>query len=133
MAKCVLINSRGLRLLNTFAQCSKKLFYLCYLNPFAESFDIALTAPTWRISLDACQYQQDITRLRDEKNRGKAIHVQIARAKREGRPKDYIEDLEKKAFEAEAASPEDIYDTFNVLVRRKPKENNFKAVLDTIR
>ncbi|KAM3183594.1 hypothetical protein ACTXT7_010031 [Hymenolepis weldensis] len=103
------------------------------LVPGKESFDIAVTAPTWRISLDACQYQQDITRLRDEKNRGKAIHIQIARAKREGRPKDYIEDLEKKAFEAEAASPEDIYDTFNVLVRRKPKENNFKAVLDTIR
>jgi intron-binding protein aquarius len=28
---------------------------------------------------------------------------------------------------------EDVYDTFNILVRRKPKENNFKAVLETIR
>ncbi|KRY72483.1 Intron-binding protein aquarius, partial [Trichinella pseudospiralis] len=28
---------------------------------------------------------------------------------------------------------EDVYQTFNVFVRRKPKENNFKAVLDTIR
>lgn len=28
---------------------------------------------------------------------------------------------------------EDIYDTFNILMRRKPKENNFKAVLETIR
>lgn len=27
----------------------------------------------------------------------------------------------------------DIYDSFNILVRRKPKENNFKAVLETIR
>ncbi|KAJ3152646.1 hypothetical protein HDU89_001339 [Geranomyces variabilis] len=27
----------------------------------------------------------------------------------------------------------DVYSTFNVLVRRKPQENNFKAVLDTIR
>ncbi|KAM7539686.1 hypothetical protein Aperf_G00000036903 [Anoplocephala perfoliata] len=98
-----------------------------------EPFDAAATAPTWRISLDACQYQRDITRLRDEKNRGKVIRAKIGRAKREGRPKEYIEELEKKAFEAEAASPEDIYDTFNVLVRRKPKENNFKAVLDTIR
>ena len=25
------------------------------------------------------------------------------------------------------------YETFNVLMRRKPKENNFKAVLETIR
>ena len=28
---------------------------------------------------------------------------------------------------------QDIYETFNVFVRRKPKENNFKAVLETIR
>ncbi|TPX64939.1 hypothetical protein SpCBS45565_g05517 [Spizellomyces sp. 'palustris'] len=28
---------------------------------------------------------------------------------------------------------EDVYPTFNVLMRRKPQENNFKAVLDTIR
>ena len=28
---------------------------------------------------------------------------------------------------------EDIYSTFNVLVRRKPKENNFKAILESIR
>lgn len=28
---------------------------------------------------------------------------------------------------------EDVYETFNVLLRRKPKENNFKAVLETIR
>lgn len=28
---------------------------------------------------------------------------------------------------------EDVYETFNVLMRRKPKENNFKAVLATIR
>lgn len=28
---------------------------------------------------------------------------------------------------------EDVYGTFNLIVRRKPKENNFKAVLETIR
>ncbi|XP_074091147.1 RNA helicase aquarius isoform X2 [Macrotis lagotis] len=28
---------------------------------------------------------------------------------------------------------EDVYDTFNIIMRRKPKENNFKAVLETIR
>jgi intron-binding protein aquarius len=32
-----------------------------------------------------------------------------------------------------ANGDEDIYDTFNILIRRKPKENNFKAVLETIR
>ncbi|XP_065833502.1 RNA helicase aquarius-like [Oscarella lobularis] len=28
---------------------------------------------------------------------------------------------------------EDVYETFNILMRRKPKENNFKAILETIR
>lgn len=28
---------------------------------------------------------------------------------------------------------EDVYESFNVIMRRKPKENNFKAVLETIR
>ncbi|XP_076342913.1 LOW QUALITY PROTEIN: RNA helicase aquarius [Tachypleus tridentatus] len=28
---------------------------------------------------------------------------------------------------------EDIYENFNIIIRRKPKENNFKAVLETIR
>ena len=28
---------------------------------------------------------------------------------------------------------QDVYDSFNVIMRRKPKENNFKAVLETIR
>jgi len=28
---------------------------------------------------------------------------------------------------------QDIYETFNIVLRRKPKENNFKAVLETIR
>ncbi|XP_046849502.1 RNA helicase aquarius-like isoform X2 [Xenia sp. Carnegie-2017] len=28
---------------------------------------------------------------------------------------------------------EDVYETFNIVIRRKPKENNFKAVLETIR
>lgn len=28
---------------------------------------------------------------------------------------------------------EDVYESFNIIMRRKPKENNFKAVLETIR
>ena len=32
-----------------------------------------------------------------------------------------------------ASGGADMYETFNVLLRRKPKENNFKAVLETIR
>lgn len=28
---------------------------------------------------------------------------------------------------------QDVYETFNIMMRRKPKENNFKAVLETIR
>ena len=105
----------------------------CLLQILIDDFDAMTTSPTWRVSLDACQYQEDINHLRNERNRGKAIRAEIARAKREGRSTEAIDLLEKKAIEAESTLPVDIYDTFNVLVRRKPKENNFKAVLDTIR
>ena len=40
----------------------------------------------------------------------------------------YQQDMERVA-----AGGEDVYEGFNVLMRRKPKENNFKAVLETIR
>uniref|UniRef100_A0A8D9DRA3 RNA helicase aquarius n=1 Tax=Cacopsylla melanoneura TaxID=428564 RepID=A0A8D9DRA3_9HEMI len=40
----------------------------------------------------------------------------------------YKEDLDNVS-----KGKEDVYETFNVLMRRKPKENNFKAVLETIR
>ncbi|KAL5015941.1 hypothetical protein ScPMuIL_005530 [Solemya velum] len=50
---------------------------------------------TFRVWLDANQYQQDMTRV--------------------------------------VAGDEDVYETFNVIMRRKPKENNFKAVLETMR
>ncbi|CAG0881256.1 unnamed protein product [Darwinula stevensoni] len=36
-------------------------------------------------------------------------------------------------MERAASGNEDVYETFNILMRRKPKENNFKAVLETIR
>jgi intron-binding protein aquarius len=43
-------------------------------------------------------------------------------------PNQYHQDMERAS-----AGGEDTYDTFNILMRRKPKENNFKAVLETIR
>ncbi|XP_065057639.1 RNA helicase aquarius-like [Rhopilema esculentum] len=36
-------------------------------------------------------------------------------------------------LERTAKGMEDVYESFNVFMRRKPKENNFKAVLETIR
>ena len=36
-------------------------------------------------------------------------------------------------MEAATSGGDDVYETFNILMRRKPKENNFKAVLETIR
>ncbi|KAL7062085.1 hypothetical protein AAHC03_0438 [Spirometra sp. Aus1] len=101
--------------------------------PARNEFDAATTSPTWRVALDACQYQADIDRLRRQRSRGKQIRAEIARAKREGRSGEAIDALEKAAAEADSVPLEDVYDTFNVIVRRKPKENNFKAVLDTIR
>ncbi|CAI9740320.1 Hypothetical predicted protein [Octopus vulgaris] len=43
-------------------------------------------------------------------------------------PNQYQQDMAKTL-----KGGEDVYETFNVIMRRKPKENNFKAVLETIR
>ncbi|XP_071832631.1 RNA helicase aquarius-like [Apostichopus japonicus] len=44
-------------------------------------------------------------------------------------PNQYQLDMNRTAED----STEDVYQSFNVVMRRKPKENNFKAVLETIR
>ncbi|XP_030854514.1 RNA helicase aquarius isoform X2 [Strongylocentrotus purpuratus] len=41
----------------------------------------------------------------------------------------YQKDMAKTA----SSGTEDVYESFNIMMRRKPKENNFKAVLETIR
>ena len=41
--------------------------------------------------------------------------------------------LDNDKLMASKPGTEDIYNTFNVFVRRRPKENNFKAILDCIR
>ncbi|CAB4411822.1 unnamed protein product [Rhizophagus irregularis] len=48
----------------------------------------------------------------------------------DGKPIDeYKMDMDKYS----SVRDEDVYETFNILMRRKPKENNFKSVLETIR
>ncbi|KAI9496193.1 P-loop containing nucleoside triphosphate hydrolase protein [Zychaea mexicana] len=44
-------------------------------------------------------------------------------------PNQYKQDMER----VHRHKGEDVHETFNILVRRKPQENNFKAVLETIR
>eukprot|EP00061_Rhincodon_typus_P019061 g48504.t1 len=44
-------------------------------------------------------------------------------------PNQYQQDM---SFSVQSGA-EDVYETFNIIMRRKPKENNFKAVLETIR
>ncbi|XP_054758837.2 RNA helicase aquarius-like [Lytechinus pictus] len=44
-------------------------------------------------------------------------------------PNQYQKDMAKTA----SSGSEDAYESFNIMMRRKPKENNFKAVLETIR
>ncbi|KAJ1923298.1 hypothetical protein IWQ60_005960 [Tieghemiomyces parasiticus] len=61
---------------------------------------------TYRVLLDPHQYAQDLA---DYQARDRDHHHHPGRA------------------------AEDVYETFNVLLRRKPEENNFKAVLETIR
>ena len=43
-------------------------------------------------------------------------------------PNQYQQDMTQTMY-----GKEDVYETFNIIMRRKPKENNFKAVLETIR
>ena len=45
----------------------------------------------------------------------------------------YQMDLSTGNISKTSSAPEEIYDSFNILVRRKPQANNFKAVLETIR
>ncbi|KAF6775202.1 hypothetical protein AHF37_05714 [Paragonimus kellicotti] len=106
---------------------------LGFLPKKGEKPNLVDTLPTWRVRLDPVQYQLDAERLKAEQTRSEVLRAKVARAKREGRPAEEISALELQAAEAEQSKPEDLYDTFNVLVRRKPKENNFKAVLETIR
>merc|ERR1719264_1725687 len=54
----------------------------------------------------------------------------------EGRTFRVLLDTNQYHMDMESTSihkTDDVYDTFNILMRRKPKENNFKAVLETIR
>lgn len=44
-------------------------------------------------------------------------------------PNQYQQDITANLEEG----ADDVYESFNVILRRKPKENNFKAVLETIR
>ncbi|CAL8086533.1 unnamed protein product [Calicophoron daubneyi] len=106
---------------------------LGFLPTKGERPSLVETLPTWRVHLDPAQYQMDTERLKAEQTRGDIIRAKVTRAKREGRSAEEIAALEAQAAEADQANPEDLYDTFNVLIRRKPKENNFKAVLETIR
>lgn len=98
-----------------------------------EKPNLVDTLPTWRVRLDPVQYQTDLDHLKTEQMRAEVLRSKVIRAKREGRTTEEIQALQAQVDEAEQVSPEDLYDTFNVLIRRKPKENNFKAVLETIR
>ncbi|RKP09855.1 P-loop containing nucleoside triphosphate hydrolase protein [Thamnocephalis sphaerospora] len=56
----------------------------------------------------------------ETRSRGRTIRVLLD-------PNRYYEDVER------AARGEDVNETFNILLRRNAKENNFKAVLETVR
>ncbi|KAH8859390.1 RNA helicase aquarius [Schistosoma japonicum] len=106
---------------------------LGFLPLKGEKPNLVDTLPTWRVRLDPVQYQTDVDHLKAEQMRAEVLRSKVIRAKREGRTAEEIQVLQAQVDEAEQVSPEDLYDTFNVLIRRKPKENNFKAVLETIR
>eukprot|EP01126_Amoeba_proteus_P051320 TRINITY_DN6121_c0_g5_i6.p1 TRINITY_DN6121_c0_g5~~TRINITY_DN6121_c0_g5_i6.p1 ORF type:complete len:1552 (+),score=385.61 TRINITY_DN6121_c0_g5_i6:358-5013(+) len=65
---------------------------------------------TLRVWLDAAQYQIDL----DRKQKKKHLNAPVEEENKEG-------------------DGEDVYSCLNLLIRRRAKENNFKAVLETIR
>ncbi|KAJ1972819.1 hypothetical protein H4R35_004465 [Dimargaris xerosporica] len=66
---------------------------------------------TYRVLLDTNQYAQDMAQFSDHPpSQGMAVDASTV-----------------------SSDHDDVYETFNVLVRRKPEENNFKAVLETMR
>ncbi|VEL41031.1 unnamed protein product [Protopolystoma xenopodis] len=79
------------------------------------------SAPTWRVRLDPCQYQADLERSRHWQSEAKRARQLADRARREGRPPEEVADWQGKAAAADARAKgpeaEDVYDTFNVLVR----------------
>ena len=60
----------------------------------------------------------------DQSLRGKGRKIELSLA-----PAQYHVDAQAMAEGGGA----DVYSSFNVLLRRKPKENNFKAILECIR
>lgn len=58
----------------------------------------------------------------DERKGGRVGHKRRLRLRLD--PAQYYDDIKNSV---------ECYEQFNLLIRRKPKENNFKAVLDTIR
>ncbi|XP_047133675.2 RNA helicase aquarius isoform X1 [Hydra vulgaris] len=92
--------------------------------PFAEQFGIAYVR--------GCE----IEGMLDEE--GKVIEEgPDPKPELKGDDRTYRVWLDTNQYEADMSKTnsgsEDIYETFNVIMRRKPKENNFKAVLETIR
>ena len=92
---------------------------------------------TYRVWLDPNQYQKDMTGTIDGQEVGArhTYHYDVAitiSATFDGHDLSCVSgrlrDVQHPVFVRQ-----DVYETFNILMRRKPKENNFKAVLETIR
>ncbi|PRP87317.1 intron-binding protein aquarius-like [Planoprotostelium fungivorum] len=54
-------------------------------------------------------------------------------APRAGHTRKFRLQLDAAQYQQDLDNEEDVYGTFNLFVRRRPKENNFRAVLETIR
>ena len=81
---------------------------------------------TYRVWLDTRQYQEDMTSALAGK--------EVSQGGWEGRGGvDGSRGGERRGDLIHASTTQDVYECFNVMMRRKPKENNFKAVLSTIR
>lgn len=60
-------------------------------------------------------------------------HLNDEDKKLKGNDRTYRVWLDCNQYQSDLTNKDDVYGTFNLFMRRNPKENNFKAVLETIR
>lgn len=62
------------------------------------------------------------------------IEIMTGEKKRKGHVRSFKIDLDPAQYYNDTENDlHQIYESFNIVIRRRPKENNFKAVLDTIK
>jgi len=76
----------------------------------------------------------EIVHVMDEEGRPlRDAQIQQSNGYKPARKRKLLVKLDAMAYQADISNKENVYDTLNLLIRRRGRENNFKPVLDAIR